>query len=135
MSAAGWTRSLMGGLICWPVIAAATLRRSSRERTIRSVRVRSFNELFEELDERIQRLARSEFAKFKANPSDPSLDTEILKPTKRGRHTPGSRSVRVTLRYRAIYRIDRGLDGKGEETAVWYWIGSHEAYNNFIGSK
>lgn len=35
-------------------------------------------------------------------------------------------SVRVGLSYRAI-----GV--KDNETMIWFWIGSHESYNNLIG--
>jgi hypothetical protein len=38
----------------------------------------------------------------------------------------GSRSVAITRRYRAIYVVDG-------DTNVWYWCGSHEDYNNFVG--
>ena len=35
-------------------------------------------------------------------------------------------SVRVGLSYRAL-----GI--KQEDTIIWFWIGSHEDYNNLIG--
>lgn len=35
-------------------------------------------------------------------------------------------SVSITMQYRAIYVVDG-------DTNVWYWIGSHSDYNNFIG--
>ncbi len=57
---------------------------------------------------------------------DPVLGNHSLKDTKKGRHRKGSRAVSVTLKYRAIYVVEG-------RTNVWYWIGSHEDYNNFVG--
>lgn len=48
--------------------------------------------------------------------------------TKKGRHGDGSRSVSITQKYRAIYVPEHGVN-------VWYWIGSHNDYESFIGRK
>jgi hypothetical protein len=32
------------------------------------------------------------------------------------------------MKYRAIYVVEGGLN-------LWYWIGSHNDYENFIGKK
>jgi len=45
-----------------------------------------------------------------------------------GRHRKGTRAVSVTFRYRALYIVDG-------DTNVWYWIGTHEDYNDFIGGS
>jgi hypothetical protein len=83
------------------------------------------------LPENIQALAAKVFEILKLDPMDPRLGNEELYDTKKGRHRSGSRSVRITLRYRAIYVVDKGADGRGEEQACWYWIGSREEYANF----
>ena len=44
------------------------------------------------------------------------------------RHKKGSRAISITCRYRASYVVSEGVN-------VWYWVGSHSNYNNFIGSK
>ncbi len=71
-------------------------------------------------------LARAQFRVFKANPYAPSLKNHALADVGSRPHHDGSRSVRVNLRYRAIYYV-RG------RVNVWYWIGSHADYDNFVG--
>lgn len=102
---------------------------------LRSVRVHSFRERFDRLPGWVQRAAKDAFRQFQENPTHPMLHNEALHDTERGRHRSGSRSVWVTFRYRAIYVEDNGLDGRGPRHAVWYWIGSHEDYNDFVGSR
>jgi hypothetical protein len=46
----------------------------------------------------------------------------------KGRHQAGSWSVAVTMKYRAIYVPVGGVN-------VWYWIGTHNDYESFIGRK
>jgi hypothetical protein len=36
-------------------------------------------------------------------------------------------SARIGDHYRALARCD-------EDTIVWFWMGTHEEYNNFIGN-
>jgi mRNA-degrading endonuclease RelE of RelBE toxin-antitoxin system len=85
-----------------------------------------------ELPEKIREICKTAFNTFQSNPNHPGLETKLLHDSKEGKHRNGSRSVRITLRYRAIYVIDNGPDGKGPEQAFWYWIGSREEYANFI---
>ncbi len=84
--------------------------------------------MFSKLPAGIQALTDAAFEKFKKNPLDPALDNHPLDDISRGRHRTGSRAVSITQRYRAIYVVDG-------DTNVWYWIGSHEDYNNFTGRK
>jgi hypothetical protein len=35
--------------------------------------------------------------------------------------------VSITMKYRALYVVEG-------DTNVWYWIGTHNDYENFIGS-
>ena len=76
----------------------------------------------------IQAAAKAAFRQFLRNPDETSLHRKELKKTHRGQHREGSISVRITLRYRAIYAVDG-------DTNVWYWIGSHGDYNRFNGGK
>jgi len=87
-----------------------------------------FWKLFEQLPVRIQTAARGAFAQFQENPDHRSLNRKHLNDKASSRHRDGSISVRVTKMYRAIYIVE------GDDN-VWYWIGSHEDYNNFTGQK
>jgi hypothetical protein len=78
------------------------------------------------LPERIKEAAEEAYRQFLTDPNHVSLAHHALKDTKKGRHRNGSWAVHVTRRYCAIYIPD------GNEN-VWYWIGSHEDYNNFVG--
>jgi len=83
----------------------------------------------------IQEMARQLFEIFKKDPFDPLLHNEDLYDSKKGRHRKGSRKVEITRRYRAIYVIDNGPDGRSEEQICWYWVGSREDYANFIYAR
>ena len=84
--------------------------------------------MFAKLPANIQQAANDAFRLFLTDPYHPLLRNHALQDSKKGDHRNGSRAVSVTIRYRAIYTID-------DDTNVWYWIGSHEGYNNFTGSK
>jgi mRNA-degrading endonuclease YafQ of YafQ-DinJ toxin-antitoxin module len=73
-------------------------------------------------------LAVQAFRLFLQNPNHPSLRNHALADTDKGQHRSGSRSVSITMQYRAIYTVDG-------DTNVWYWIGSHNDYENFVGKK
>ncbi len=75
----------------------------------------SFWRCYDELPEHVKRLAKKNFALFKANPRHPSLGFQ-----KKG----GVYTVEVGRSYRAIARERNG-------EYYWFWIGTHEAYNNF----
>ena len=91
-------------------------------------RTREFRALFATLPAGVQEVARHRFLQFMADPLDPALHNHPLTDGGRGRHRPGSRSVWITQRYRAIYVIEGGVN-------TWYWVGSHSAYNVFTGSN
>jgi len=93
-----------------------------------NVRTWRFKDLFASLPERIQGLSEQAYKLFLSDPSHPSLALHDLADSKKGRHRAGSKSVSITRRYRAIFVVDGS-------THVWYWIGSHEDYNNFTGRK
>lgn len=87
-----------------------------------------FNDLFAGLPDHVQALARGAFRLFCDNPSHPSLRHHALANSKRGSHVPGSFSVSVSMRYRAIYYAEGGVN-------VWYWIGTHAEYDKLTGKR
>lgn len=103
---------------------------------MRSVRTREYMQRLEALPAEVRSAAEALWLKFKHDPrgfltrySHPLIDSHT------GHHRPGSVSVRIGPRYRAIMAIDRGEDGLGELQYCWYWIGSHESYNKYVGTR
>jgi mRNA-degrading endonuclease RelE of RelBE toxin-antitoxin system len=86
----------------------------------------SFKKQFDKLPAAIQTLARAAFETFKKDPFAPCLHNHPIDDSKKGRHKKGTRSVRVNYRYRALYV-------EMDDVNLWYWIGSHEDYNDFLG--
>ena len=72
---------------------------------------------FNELPADIQQLARRQFALWQIHPFHPTLHFKELR--------PGLWSVRVNQKYRALAREYNGL-------RVWFWIGTHDAYDSKI---
>jgi len=81
---------------------------------VRSHALRSFWRSYEQLPPHIQKLDKN-FALFKANPRHPSLGFR-----KKG----GVYTVEIGRSYRALARERKGH-------YYWFWIGTHEDYNNF----
>lgn len=100
----------------------------ARKSTQPNVRTVGYKRMESELPKPIQELARAAYRLFLNSPSHPSLRHHQLKDTKQGRHHKGSCSVSIGYQYRAIYVPDGA-------TNVWYWIGTHQGYNNFVGLK
>jgi hypothetical protein len=71
-------------------------------------------------------LAEAAFQRFLENRFAPELHNKAIGDNDKGRYRVGTRSVWINYRYRALYVVDGA-------TNVWYWIGSHEDYNDFIG--
>ena len=92
----------------------------------RNRRTKTFRDQFEKLPESIRKLAKEAFKAFQRDEFSPALRNHELEDSKKGRHQKGSRAVSVTFRYRAIYVSDDNVN-------EWYWIGSHEDYNDFTG--
>lgn len=84
--------------------------------------------MFAKLPANIRQAAEEAYRLFLSNPNHPQLGNHELHDSKKGRHRNGSRALSITRRYRAICTVDG-------DTNVWYWIGSHEDYNNFTGKK
>lgn len=91
-----------------------------------NVRTGRFHDMLRALPKEIRKAADEAFALFVQKPNHPILGNHALTDTKKGRHRKGSKAVSITRRYRAIYVVDG-------PTNIWYWIGSHEDYNNFVG--
>ena len=72
------------------------------EKRIRSVRLKQFKDLSDKLPKNIQEIADEMFKVFKANPSEPRLETKELAHSSRSRHRANSYRVALTYRYRAI---------------------------------
>ncbi len=94
----------------------------------RNRRTPEFKKLFATLPQHIQEQAIDAFHQFIGDSSHPSLRHHALKDNDRGSHFPGSFSVSITRKYRAVYRI---ADGQN----VWYWIGNHADYDRLTGQK
>ncbi|WP_145268742.1 hypothetical protein [Tautonia plasticadhaerens] len=73
-------------------------------------------------------MARDAFRMFLADPDHPALNRRHLSNSKKGRHRDGTWVVTLASKYRVLYVEDEGVN-------VWYWIGKHNDYENFIGKK
>lgn len=91
-------------------------------------RTAEYRRLLAKLPQWVHRLADETFELFLADPSHPSLRLHALVDTARGQHRSGSFAVYLGKKYRVIYHIDG-------DTNVWYWIGTHNDYENFTGKK
>ncbi len=94
----------------------------------RNVRTQEYKKLLKKLPERAVKLTDAAYRAFLADPSHNSLKHHALKDTKKGEHRRGSWAVHIGNQWCAIYVPD------GNEN-VWYWIGTHEDYNNYTGLK
>lgn len=89
---------------------------------------RNYRDQYAKLPQHIKDAVRDACVIFDRDPRHPSLRHHDLGETKRGQHYPASASVSVTMQYRAIYLVQDGIN-------VWYWIGTHNEYENFTGKK
>ena len=76
----------------------------------------SFWEAYDNLPKSVQNIADKNYELLKTNPKHPSLHFKKV---------GGYWSVRVGLRYRA-------LAVESDKDTVWFWIGSHAAYDKLI---
>lgn len=75
-------------------------------------------EYYHSLPAKTKKLADKNFQLLKLTPNHPSLQLKKIKKYW---------SVRVGIHYRAL-----GIDTPEKNGIVWFWVGSHEAYNNLI---
>lgn len=86
---------------------------------MKSVTSTRFRKAFEKLPKEVQQRASEAYLIWKDNPHHPGLDYKQI------HKTQPIFSVRVSLSYRA-------LGVKEGDTMIWFWVGSHEDYNNLI---
>jgi hypothetical protein len=86
---------------------------------LKSVTTIRFRKCLNKLPKEVQERARQAYQIWKQNHDYPSLHFKQID------NKQPIYSVRVGLSYRAL-----GI--KEEETMIWFWIGSHEDYNNLI---
>ena len=89
---------------------------------------RSFREQFKNLPVHIREAIRAAAILFDRDPAHRSLRLHELNDNRKGAHQPHSFSVSPTMQHRAIYVVQDGIN-------VWYWVGTHAAYNTFTGGK
>ena len=94
----------------------------------RNIRTKEYKKLLEKLPQRAVDLADKAYRLFLVAPSHPSLTHHQLTDTKKGQHRRGSCAVHIGTQWCAIYVPDGDVN-------VWYWVGTHESYNNFTGLK
>lgn len=99
-----------------------------RSGTRKNVRTAEFREMFARLPIRVRELAVPIYRMFLVSPSQAPLRHHLLADSDKGRHKLGTYSVTVAAKYRALYVVDGN-------TNVWYWIGTHNDYENLIGKK
>jgi hypothetical protein len=103
----------------------ATSPEAEKVRT--NTRSKEFDKLYDKLSKVAKELVDGALGLYLKNPSHPGLRTHKLKDSKKGRHHNGSVSISAS---RHVSAICVPL----QDTNLWYWVGSHEAYNGFTGS-
>ena len=88
---------------------------------MRSKRTKRFRALFDSLPEAAQRQANEAYRLFRQDPFHSSLQFKPIESSDERIY-----SVRVGNRYRALGTRE------SDDLIVWYWIGSHEAYNHLV---
>ena|ERR1700722_2643810 len=86
-----------------------------------SLRTSRFWKAYHALDAAVQKQAEEAYRDWSKNPYEPSLRFKQIHPNK------PYYSVSIGLNWRALG------EKEDDETIVWYWIGSHEAYNGLVG--
>ena len=80
---------------------------------------RQFRRLFSDLPLAVQRDAKRAYRLFAENPAHPGLQFKKLE------GEDDIYSARIGLDYRALAVVKKGR-------IVWYWIGSHSAYDRMV---
>lgn len=87
--------------------------------SLKSTKNRRFDKLFGKLPKEVQELARKQFRIWIERPAHPSLRFKLID------EEGGIWSVRVGDHYRAVCQREG-------DSCVWFWIGTHEEYNDFF---
>ncbi len=94
---------------------------------MKSFRSPRFNKTFEKLIEPVREVAREQYRKFAENPYAPGVDFHAIKGTKTKDVVAVNAGTYLKVQYRALGVFDR----KAQEVD-WFWIGTHEEYNNIL---
>jgi hypothetical protein len=86
---------------------------------LRSVTTTRFRKAFAKLPNNVQERARQAYQLWKLNNNHPGLHFKQIHKEQL------IYSVRIGLSYRAVGIIEK-------DTIIWFWIGSHEDYNNLV---
>jgi mRNA-degrading endonuclease RelE of RelBE toxin-antitoxin system len=86
---------------------------------LKSVTTNRFRKAFARLPKDIQQKARQTYQLWKQNNNYPGLHFKQVN------NSSPVYSVRIGLSYRA-------LGVKQDDAIIWFWIGSHEDYNNLL---
>ena len=86
---------------------------------MKSVTTEKFRKAFNKLPKNIQEKARQSYQLWKLNNYHPGLHFKQVDNQQK------IYSVRISLSYRALGIIEN-------EIIIWFWIGSHEEYNNLL---
>lgn len=86
---------------------------------MKSVATKRFWDTFAQLPPPIQKLAKRIYRRWEQDPYHPSLHFKPVIPEK------SLYSVRIGEHWRVLGR-------KEKDTVIWFWIGSHEAYNRLV---
>ena len=86
---------------------------------MKSHTTKRFRTALSELPKEVREKARESYRQFREDSYHPSLHFKQVHPAK------PIYSVRVTIGYRAVGILERS-------EIVWFWIGSHEAYERLI---
>ena len=99
---------------------AVRQRREALASRFHSRRTKQFKALFAKLPTDVQRLATKNYHLWQDDPSHAGLDFKCIDPKQ-----PPTYSVRIGDHYRACGAL-RG------NTIIWFWVGTHEAYNKLF---
>jgi hypothetical protein len=89
---------------------------------MKSVTTLQFRKLLEKLPKNTQNKAPNAYLVWQRNPSYPSINFKKI------HDSEPIFSVRIGLGYRALGVLE-------DDTMIWFWIGSHEAYNSKIDKR
>lgn len=86
---------------------------------MKSATLPSFWEEYRSLNEQTRQAARKAYKLWRENPFHPSLHFKCVNDKE------NIWSVRITRNYRAVGIFE-------DDTVTWFWIGSHDDYENFF---
>lgn len=88
---------------------------------IKSFRTKGFKKLFAKLPTEVKKTAKKDYQAWLRDPYHPSLQFKIINKNK------SIYSARVGISWRVLEVFN-----KAKNEVVWFWIGSHEEYNQLV---